>query len=121
MRLSIKITEDQVWAEKDRRWALGFDYKFPDERGTHRFGTTKKDLEDWNKVTVSAQTALNLGQPEARIPIWTDTGVTSVTALEWQGVLATADVFFQNVIAYAGALIAYPPIPVDYTDDKWWP
>lgn len=113
-------TADQVWIEKDRRWALGFDYDFEDSRGVHHIATTPKDLDDWAKVSAAATAVIALGQPEATITIYTETGPATVTALEWQSVLVAAAAFFQAAIDAAAALVAMDPIPADYADDIWW-
>lgn len=121
------ITPDQVWAEKDRRWAFGFQYDFGDTRGVHRIATTPKDLEDWQKVTSIAGALVTLSQVTSNsallatpIGIYTETGETTVTPIEWQQVLVAAAAFFQPTLDAAVALVATDPIPLDYTDDKHW-
>lgn len=111
---------EDVWAEKDRRWAFGFDYDFGDGRGVHHIATTRKDLEDWDKVSAAASAFIALGQPGATITIYTETGPATVTALEWQSVLVAAAAFFQAAIDAGAALVAMDPIPADYADDGWW-
>lgn len=118
---SVVIDPAEVWAEKDTRWARGFDYPFPDARGTHRIATAPKDLEDWNKVSVAAQALINLGQPNATIDILTETGPVTVTALEWQRVLLATAQFMQPIFAAAALLAAMDPIPTNYADDQHWP
>jgi len=114
------ITADQVWAEKDRRWAFGFQYDFGDARGVHHIATTPKDLEDWQKVTSLAQALLNGGQTTFPITIYTTNGAIQITPVEWQSVLIAAAQFFQPTLDAAAALVAMDPIPADYADDKYW-
>lgn len=114
------ISVEQVIAERERRLALGFDYNFGDARGTHRIGTTKKDLEGWDEVSKIAQAAINLGAPTTEIAIVSDTGPVTVTALEWQMILAAAGAHRQPIWAASFALQAMSPIPLDYVNDGYW-
>lgn len=116
----ITVTVADVVAERARRLALGFDYDFGDSRGVHRIGQTAADLAGWSEVTTAAQTALNLGDTTP-IGIVTDTGPVAVTPLEWQAVLAAATTYRQPIWAASFALQAMDPIPVDFTDDSYWP
>jgi hypothetical protein len=116
------VTIDMVAAERKRRLAMGFDYDFGDARGVHRIGTTEADLENWTEVNTVANAAINLGQGStATIDILTDTGPATVTALEWQSVLLQAGMVRQPIFAASFALQAIDPIPLDYTDDSYWP
>jgi hypothetical protein len=114
-------TAVDIIAERDRRLALGFDYDFGDARGVHRIGTTPADMTGWDEVTKGAQAALSLGQPTFAIQLVTDTGPVTVTALEWQAVLAAATAHRQPIWAASFALQAMNPIPADYADDARWP
>lgn len=115
------VTADQIIAERERRLALGFDYDFGDERGVHRIGTTKKDLEGWDEVTKFAQAAINAGAPSTTIDIVTDTGPVVVTAMEWQSILLASAAHRQPLWAASFALQAMNPIPADYAADSYWP
>lgn len=113
-------TADDVVAERERRLALGFDYVFGDARGTHRIGTTPADMLGWDEVTKLAQAAVVSGQPTMTIPIVTDTGPVTVTALEWQSILIAAALARQPVWQASFVLQATVPIPSDYTADSHW-
>lgn len=113
-------TADEVWSEKDRRWALGFDYDFGDARGVHHIGTTPKDLDDWNKVSTLAQAMLNSGVTNTPISISTDTGDTQVTPSEWQRVLIASGLFMQPIMQAAMTIVKMSPIPADFRDDSYW-
>lgn len=114
------VSADQVIAERERRLALGFDYDFGDGRGVHRIGTTAADLKGWDEVSKVAQAAINLGAPSTEIAIVTDTGPATVTALEWQMILAAAGAHRQPIWAASFVLQAMSPIPADYTNDSYW-
>jgi hypothetical protein len=114
------ITPQDVWAERDRRLALGFDYDFGDERGVHHIGTTKADLEGWDEVTELASAAIALGQPSAQVAIATNTGACIVTAMEWQSILIAAGQARQPIWAASFALQAMDPIPADFENDAYW-
>ena len=117
------LTERQqaVNAERDRRLAEGFDYDFGDKRGIHRVNTTDKDMRGWDEVTKTAQTAINLGQPETPIGIKTATGRVTVTAMEWQMVLIAAGQHRQPIFNAAFDLRDMDTIPDDVTDPALWP
>lgn len=115
------VSVDQVVAERTRRLALGFDYDFGDERGVHRIGTTEADLAGWDEVSKAAQAAINLGAPSTQITVVTDTGPATVTAMEWQMILAAAGQARQPIWAASFVLQAMNPIPADYADDAYWP
>lgn len=110
-----------VIAERDRRLAMGFTHDFGDERGLHIFATTHEDMEGWNEVTVMAQALLAADDTSTHILIVTETGVTTVTASEWQSVLLAAAAFRQPIWQASFALQALDPIPPDYSDDSYWP
>lgn len=110
-----------VIAERERRLALGFDYDFGGERGTHRIGTTADDIRKWmDEVSPLSQAYLNLGQPEGMINIDTDTGPISITAIEWQQILLAAAAWRQPLYNASFALQAMNPIPADFADDAYW-
>jgi len=110
-------------AELDRRLSSGFDWTFEDERGTHHFGTAPSDMNRWTQeVTPLAQAAMNMGEPNRKIGIKTDTGPTFVTASEWWRVLDAAAAWRQPLFASYFALKALPQIPEDYaTNPSYWP
>lgn len=112
---------NEVIAERDRRLSLGFDHNFGDVRGVHRIATTPLDMAGWDEVTKGAQAEINLGHPETEFQIVTETGAATVTALEWQSILAAATAFRQPIWAASFALMAQDPIPADYADDAHWP
>lgn len=113
-------TVDDVWREKERRLALGFEYDFADTRGVHLIGTTPEDMLGWDEVNKFAQTLINLGQPESTITIMTETGVTQVTPTEWQQIMLAAAQFRQPIWAASFLIAAMDPIPADYTNDAYW-
>jgi hypothetical protein len=115
------VTVDDLLIERDRRLALGFDYDFTDSRGIHHIGTAPGDMEKWvGEVTPIAQAYLNLGTPSAQIEIQTETGLVSVTALEWQSILAAAMNTRQPVYQGYFTLKTMDPIPVDFAADQYW-
>lgn len=111
----------EVVAERERRLGLGFDYDFGDERGVHRIGTTPGDMVGWDEVTKFANAMVALGDTTSTITIVTDTGPTTVTALEWQAVLVAAGVFRQPIWQASFMLQAMDPIPVDFAAAAYWP
>lgn len=117
---AIPATLEHVIMERARRLSLGFDYDFGDDRGVHRIGTTDQDMAGWDEATKGAQAAINLGLGGMTLGIVTDTGAVSVTAMEWQMVLAAATQARQPIYAASFAIQAMDPIPSDYADDKWW-
>lgn len=114
-------TVDDVISERARRLALGFDYDFGDARGVHRIGTTPADMAGWDEVAKGALAAIALGQPQTAIEIITDTGAVTLTALEWQSVIAAATAWRQAVWHASFALQALAPIPAAFADDARWP
>lgn len=116
----LPITTDDVIRERTRRLALGFDYDFGDARGVHRIGTTPEDMIGWDEVAKGSQAAINLGAPETPIHIVTDTGAVTVSALEFQAILAAATAHRQPIWAASFALQVMSPIPANYADDEWW-
>jgi hypothetical protein len=122
---SLNVTDVDIAAwdvnvERDRRLALGFDYDFSDARGIHQIGTTAEDMVGWNDVTILAQAMINSGVSSGMIDVETDTGPVRITALEWQQILIAAGNFRQLIWAKSFTLTAMNPIPMDYTEDKWW-
>jgi hypothetical protein len=109
-----------VIAERARRLAAGFDYDFGDARGVHRIGTTEADMTGWDEVAKGAQAAISLGQPDFAINLVTDTGPVTVTALEFQEIIAAASAQRQPIWAASFALQSLDPIPADYADDSYW-
>lgn len=115
------ITTAEVRMERDRRLSLGFQYDFQDERGVHHIGTTPADMEKWvGEVTPISNAYLNLGTPEAEIRIKTETGNVSVTAAEWQTILAAAMAVRQPIYQGYFNLKVMDPIPSDYQADHHW-
>ena len=115
------ITSAQVVAERSRRLALGFDYDFADARGVHRIGTTPDDMRGWEEVSTWASSAIALGDGSSSLTVVTDTGAVTVTALEWQRILAAATAFRQPIWGASFTLQAMDPIPQDYASDTHWP
>jgi hypothetical protein len=115
------IVENDVIAERLRRLSVGFDYDFGGARGVHHIATTPEDLQNWDEVTKLAAACIASGNPDAQIAIKTDTGGTTVTAMEWQGVLLAAGAFRQPIFAASFALQAMSPIPSDYASASYWP
>lgn len=113
-------TAEDVIAERARRLALGFDYDFGDGRGVHHIGTTDADMKGWDEVAKASSAFIALGAPTTEIAIVTDTGPVTVTALEFQAILAAATAARQPIWAASFALQAMDPIPVDYADNSYW-
>lgn len=114
------ITADDVWAEKDRRLALGFDYDFGDARGVHHISTTKTDMEGWKEVSDWAATKTELDQPDATTVIFTETGPVTITPHEWYLILDAGGMARQAIWGSSFALVAQDPIPTDYAEDQYW-
>lgn len=115
-----KQLANAVTLECERRLELGFDYDFGDVRGVHRIGTTKGDLVGWDEVTKASNALIALGQSSSTIDIVTDTGACSVTALEWQAIIAQSAAVRQPIWAGSFALLAMDPIPDNFADDSYW-
>lgn len=115
-----EITAEEVIAERERRLVEGFDYDFGDQRGVHHIGTTREDMVGWEEVTKLSNALINVGDTETLITIVTETGGCSVTAMEWQYILLAAGTFRQPIWQASFLLQQTDPIPLDYTDDKWW-
>lgn len=112
---------DDVVAERTRRLALGFDYTFGDDRGTHRIGTTEADMKGWDEVSKYAGALIDAGQLNTQIAIATDTGPCVVTPAEWRAVEIASAAFRQPLWAASFALLALAPnIPADYANDSHW-
>lgn len=116
-------TIDDVGRERDRRLALGFDYDFGDDRGVHRFATTEADMRGWDRVTKLKDVMLQNGDTTSAITIATATGITEVTAPEWNAILLYVGTHFEQPLWQASfALQAMNPIPRDYaTNPAYWP
>lgn len=116
-------TAEAVGRERDRRLALGFDYDFGDDRGMHHFATTEADMRGWDRVTKLKDVMLQGGDTTSKITIATATGITEVTAPEWNAILLYAGVNFEQPLWQASfALQAMNPIPADYaTNPAYWP
>jgi hypothetical protein len=110
-----------VIAERERRLAAGFDYDFGDARGVHRIATSEQDMRGWDEVTKIASAMLSLNDHVAAIDIVTETGPVPVKAIEWQHVLVAAAAFRQPIWTASFALQAMETIPVDVTNDRYWP
>lgn len=115
------ITPEQVGEERDRRLALGFMYDFGDSRGTHHIGTTENDLKGWDEVTKWSSACIALGLNTSTLNILTNTGPTLVSATEWQQILLAATAARQPFWAASFVLQSQNPIPMNYTDDSYWP
>lgn len=114
-------SREDVILERQRRLAAGFDYDFHDSRGVHRIGTTDRDMFGWDEVSKGAAALLALDMPDAKIQVVTATGPVEVSALEWQYVLLAAAAFRQPIWQASFALQVMEPIPMDYSDDSYWP
>lgn len=114
------LTADDVWREKDRRLALGFDYDFGDERGVHHIGATASDMDGWDEVAKWANTKLTLDQPDATTTIATDTGPATITPMEWYSIQDAAATHRQTIWQASFVLAAMDPIPDDYASDVRW-
>ena len=112
---------NDVIIERERRLALGFTYDFGDARGVHRIATTDQDMKGWDEVTKVANAMLALDDTASVIDIVTETGPTTVTALDWQHVLVAAGVFRQPIWAASFTLQAMNPLPDDVTASQYWP
>jgi len=108
-----------VYAERDRRLSLGFDYDFEDERGVHRIGTTDADMRSWNEVTTAFNAADKLGHP-LQLQIMTDTGPAQVNSAEWAAILLRSAQVRQDIWKASFVLQSADPIPEDFADDQYW-
>lgn len=115
------LSINDVFTERSRRLALGFDYDFGDARGVHRIGTTPEDMIGWNEVTTLAGALIASGAEGTLITIVTDTGVAEVTAEEWQQILIAAANFRQPIWGASFLLQAADPLPDDFRSDSYWP
>lgn len=106
--------------ERARRFDLGFDFDFGDERGVHHIGTTDADMKGWRDVDTMAFKAMARGEPEKLIAIATDTGPVIVTASEWLDVLDHAESVRQPIWSRSFELQALDPIPQNVTDPSYW-
>lgn len=113
-------TAQDIWNEKDRRLALGFDYTFNDARGVQRIGTTPSDMVGWDEVSKFAQALINVGQSSTEMTIMTNTGVVQLTAIEWQSIMLAAAAFRQPIWGKSFAIASMNPIPSNFTDDSYW-
>lgn len=114
------LSPDDVWAERDRRLALGFYYDFGDYRGVQKIGTTPSDMVGWSEVTTWANTKHALGEDTAETAIMTDTGVALITPTDWFHILDAAATIRQNIWTRSFILASMSPIPQDYTDGTYW-
>jgi len=113
-------TLDDLYGERDRRLAEGFDYDFGDARGVHRIRTSIADMIGWDEVSKFASALLALGQTTQPITIATGTGVTQVTPVEWQMVMLAAAAFRQPIWGASFILENMNPIPADFRNDAYW-
>lgn len=113
-------TKEDVINERARRLALGFNYTFPDSRGTHHIGTTEDDWKGWRDVEQLASAMIATGNQTEKISISTDTGGCQVTAMEWQQIMFAASIYRQPIWLASFGLQAMDQIPGDYADDKYW-
>lgn len=96
----------QVYTLREQHLAAGFDYDFADARGIHHIGTTPADVIGWDEVTQGAAAFVALGQGTTTFEILTNTGPVTITALEWQAILAQATAVRQPIWQRSFALIA---------------
>ncbi len=120
-RRTPEASQASVTAERTRRLALGFNYNFGDNRGTHHIGTTEQDMKGWDEVTAACQAAIALGQSDMNFSLVTNTGPVVVTASEWQQILLYAAQQRQPIWAASFALQAQEIIPADFAADGHWP
>ncbi|MEW6124757.1 MAG: hypothetical protein AB1698_19280, partial [Pseudomonadota bacterium] len=113
-------TKAHVYAERDRRLAMGFSYDFGDGRGVHRFGTTDADKRGWDEVSELADVLRRTGS-SAGITIATETGPARITPAEWDAILLASAAMRQPIWQASFLLTALDPIPADYADDVHWP
>lgn len=113
-------TKAQIYAERDRRLAMGFSYDFGDARGVHRFGTTDADKRGWDEVSELADVLRRTGS-SAQITIATETGPAQITPAEWDAILLASAAMRQPIWQASFLLTALDPIPADYADDVHWP
>lgn len=113
-------TVDDVETERKRRLSIGFDYNFGDARGVHRIGTTESDMKGWDEVSKYAGALIDAGQQSTPISIATNTGVCTVTPIEWRAIEIASAAFRQPLWAASFALMATDPIPASYADDSYW-
>lgn len=113
------LTARHIYAERDRRLALGFDYDFGDDRGVHKIGTTEADLRGWNEVTTAFGAADKLSIA-LTLTIMTETGPAQVNSAEWAAILLQSATVRQAIWAASFALQESDPIPDDYTNDIHW-
>ncbi len=114
------VTPSDIQLERARRLGLGFDYDFGDARGVHHIGTNEEDMKGWDEVAKASGAFIALGQSGAEFTIVTNTGPATVTALEFQGILAAAAQARQPIWAASFVLQQMNPLPADYTDDSYW-
>lgn len=114
------VTQAEVVAERERRLALGFDYNFGDARGVHRVGTTPDDMKGWDEVSKFAGALIDAGHTSTTIAIATDTGLCTVTPIEWRAIEIASAAFRQPLWAASFALMAMTPIPASFADDSYW-
>jgi len=115
------LTVDDVADVRLTRLSAGFDYDFADARGVHTIATTRADMEGWREVNDLANAAINKGLGNTEINILTETGLTTVTADEWQDVLIAAHAWRQVVWSKSFEIAAMDPIPLDIAsnNDLW--
>lgn len=86
-----------LYAERERRLALGFNYDFGDARGVHRIGTTPRDLAGWDQVEKLVAAMYRAGLTNQTIEILTDTGRVTVTPAEWTQIMLAAGAVMQPI------------------------
>lgn len=120
MRHEVLWTAEDVYRERDRRLALGYDFDFGDARGVHHFATDDENMKGWNKVTDWAGLQLIVGNTLDWVELDTDTGQVAVVPVEWVAIFQAMTTWQQTLYSAAPTIAAMTPIPGDYTDDARW-
>lgn len=114
------VTDQNVIDERTRRMALGFVHDFQDSRGMHSIGTTPADMMGWNDVDKSVNAMALLGLMDQHFQIITNTGLVSITPIDWAKITLTATGFRTPIWLKSFALQAMTPIPADFANDVYW-
>jgi hypothetical protein len=115
------LTSVDIYTERDRRLALGFDYNFGDARGTQHIGTTTADMLGWDDVTKWATAMNGLANTTATLTIATDNGIAVISPSDWFKILSGATDFRQPIWQGSFYLLLQNPIPTDYaSNNAYW-